>query len=105
MVFNLTKGRRLFLEYDDERRAVRAHGSSPAAEICSGLLTTKRGQMEPRDEILRRIDEAAKFVDIDQLCLSPQCGFSSNAIGNLISVEEQKAKLGAIVDIAKEVWG
>ena len=61
--------------------------------------------MEPRDEILGRIDEASKYVDIDQLCLSPQCGFSSNAIGNLISVEEQVAKLRNIVEIAEEVWG
>ena len=61
--------------------------------------------MEPRDEILRRIEEASQFVDIDQLCLSPQCGFSSNAIGNLISVEDQVAKLRVIVEIAEEVWG
>jgi 5-methyltetrahydropteroyltriglutamate--homocysteine methyltransferase len=107
-VFNLTKVDGFFLEYDDERSG----GFEPlrfvpkgGPKIVLGLLTTKRGRMEPRDEILRRIEEASKFVDIDQLCLSPQCGFSSNAIGNLISVEEQKAKLGAIVDIAKEVWG
>ena len=70
-----------------------------------GLMTTKRGEMEPRDEILARIDEASKYVDIGQLCLSPQCGFSSNAIGNLISVEDQVAKLRNIVEIAEEVWG
>ena len=62
-------------------------------KIVLGLLTTKRGEMEPRDEILRRIEEASKYVDIDQLCLSTHCGFSSNAIGNLISVEDQDAKL------------
>ena len=106
-VFNLTKVDGFFLEYDDERSG----GFEPlrfvpkGPKIVLGLLTTKRGQMEPRDEILRRIEEASKFVDIDQLCLSPQCGFSSNAVGNLISVDEQVAKLGAIVEIAEEVWG
>ena len=107
-VFNLTKVDGFFLEYDDERSG----GFEPlrfvpkgGPKIVLGLLTTKRGEVEPRDEILARIDEASKYVDIDQLCLSPQCGFSSNAIGNLISVEEQVAKLRNIVEIANEVWG
>ena len=107
-VFNLTKVDGFFLEYDDERSG----GFEPlrfvpkgGPKIVLGLLTTKRGEMEPRDEILGRIDEASKYVDIDQLCLSPQCGFSSNAIGNLISVDDQVAKLRNIVEIAEEVWG
>lgn len=106
-VFNLTKVDGFFLEYDDERSG----GFEPlrfvpkGPRIVLGLLTSKRGEMEPREEILRRIEEASKYVDLDQLCLSPQCGFSSNAVGNLISVEEQKTKLGAIVEIAGEVWG
>ena len=58
-----------------------------------------------KDEIKRRIDEASKFVDIDQLALSPQCGFSSNAVGNLISVEDQLAKLRLVMEISQEIWG
>ena len=98
----------IFLEYDDDRSG----GFEPlrfvpkgGPKIVLGLLTTKRGEMEPRDEILRRIEEASQYVDIDQLCLSPQCGFSSNAVGNLISVDDQVAKLLNIVEIAEEVWG
>ena len=107
-VFTLTKVDGFFLEYDDERSG----GFEPlrfvpkgGPKIVLGLLTTKRGELEPRDEILRRIEEASKYVALDQLCLSPQCGFSSNAIGNLISVEQQIAKLRNIVEIADEVWG
>ena len=107
-VFSLTKVDGFFLEYDDDRSG----GFEPlrfmpkgGPKIVLGLMTTKRGEMEPRDEILARIDEASKYVDIDQLCLSPQCGFSSNAVGNLISVEDQVAKLRNIVEIAEEVWG
>jgi 5-methyltetrahydropteroyltriglutamate--homocysteine methyltransferase len=106
-VFNLTKVDGIFLEYDDDRSG----GFEPlrfvpkgGPKIVLGLLTTKRGEMEPRDEILRRIEEASQYVDIDQLCLSPQCGFSSNAVGNLISVDDQVAKLRNIVEIAEEVW-
>ena len=107
-VFNLTDVDGFFMEYDDERSG----GFEPlrfvpkgGPKIVLGLLTTKRGEMEPRGEILRRIEEASKYVEIDQLCLSPQCGFSSNAIGNLISVEDQVTKLRNIVEIADEVWG
>ncbi len=107
-VFTLTKVDGFFLEYDDARSG----GFEPlrfvpkgGPKIVLGLLTTKRGTLEPRDEILKRIEEASKYVPLDQLCLSPQCGFSSNAIGNLISVEEQIQKLRAVVEIAEEVWG
>ena len=107
-VFTLTKVDGFFLEYDDARSG----GFEPlrfvpkgGPKIVLGLLTTKRGALEPRDEILRRIEEASKYVPLDQLCLSPQCGFSSNAIGNLISVEQQIQKLRAVVEIAEEVWG
>ena len=65
----------------------------------------KKTQGETKDEIKRRIDEASKFVDIDQLALSPQCGFSSNAVGNLISVEDQLAKLRLVMEISQEIWG
>ena len=70
-----------------------------------GLVTTKFDTLETKDEIKRRIDEASKFVDIDQLALSPQCGFSSNAVGNLISVEDQLAKLRLVMEISQEIWG
>jgi 5-methyltetrahydropteroyltriglutamate--homocysteine methyltransferase len=68
-------------------------------------VTTKTGQLEPKDVIKRRIEEAAKYTDIDQLCLSPQCGFASTEEGNLLSEQEQWAKLAMIVEIAQEVWG
>jgi 5-methyltetrahydropteroyltriglutamate--homocysteine methyltransferase len=70
-----------------------------------GLVTTKTGQLESRDELKRRIEEAAKYVDIDQLALSPQCGFASTEEGNLLAEEEQWAKLRTIVELAEEVWG
>jgi 5-methyltetrahydropteroyltriglutamate--homocysteine methyltransferase len=68
-------------------------------------VTTKRGELEQKDELKRRIDEAATFVDVDQLCLSPQCGFASTAEGNELTVEQQAAKLRLVVDVADEVWG
>jgi 5-methyltetrahydropteroyltriglutamate--homocysteine methyltransferase len=68
-------------------------------------VTSKSGKLESRDELMRRIEEAAKFVDIDQLALSPQCGFASTEEGNVLAEEEQWAKLGMIVDLAGEVWG
>jgi 5-methyltetrahydropteroyltriglutamate--homocysteine methyltransferase len=107
-LFNLTDVDGFFLEYDDDRSG----GFEPLRyvpkgdkKIVLGLLTTKSGEMESRDELKQRIEEASKFVDISQLCLSPQCGFSSNAIGNIISEQEQFDKLGMIVDLATEIWG
>jgi 5-methyltetrahydropteroyltriglutamate--homocysteine methyltransferase len=70
-----------------------------------GLVTTKRGQLEDKDQLKRRIEEASRFVPIEQLCLSPQCGFSSTVEGNALSYEEQVAKLRLIVETAREVWG
>ena len=70
-----------------------------------GLVTTKRPELEDRDMLKRRIEEASKFVDIDQLCLSPQCGFSSTEEGNKLSIDDQRAKLELIVEVAGEVWG
>ena len=96
-----------FLEYDTER----AGGFEPlrfvpkGKTVVLGLVTSKTGQLENRDEIKRRIEAAAKFVDIDQLCLSPQCGFASTEEGNVLAEDEQWAKLKMIVDIADEVWG
>jgi 5-methyltetrahydropteroyltriglutamate--homocysteine methyltransferase len=72
--------------------------------VVLGLVTSKSGTLESKDEIKRRIDEAAKFVDIDQLCLSPQCGFASTEEGNILAEEEQWAKLRMIVELADEIW-
>jgi 5-methyltetrahydropteroyltriglutamate--homocysteine methyltransferase len=73
--------------------------------VVLGLVTTKTGTLEKKDELKRRIEEAAKFIDIDQLCLSPQCGFASTEEGNVLAEDEQWAKLRMIVEIANEVWG
>jgi len=70
-----------------------------------GLVTTKRGALETKDALKRRIDEAAKFVPLEQICVSPQCGFSSTVEGNSLSFDEQVAKLRLIVETAREVWG
>lgn len=106
-MFNLTDVDGFFLEYDDERSG----DFSPlrfvpkGKTVVLGLVTTKRGELESKDDLKRRIDEAAKYVDLDQLCLSPQCGFSSNAIGNLVSEAEEIAKLSLVVETAADVWG
>ena len=73
--------------------------------VVLGLVTTKRGELEDRDDLKRRIEEAARYVDIDQLCLSPQCGFSSTVEGNALSIEQEIEKLRMIVEVAEEVWG
>jgi 5-methyltetrahydropteroyltriglutamate--homocysteine methyltransferase len=96
-----------FMEYD----TARAGGFEPlravpkGKAVVLGLVTTKSGALESKDELRRRIDEAAKFVDIDQLCLSPQCGFASTEEGNTLAEDEQWAKLRMIVEVAEEVWG
>jgi 5-methyltetrahydropteroyltriglutamate--homocysteine methyltransferase len=96
-----------FLEYDDERSG----GFAPlrfvpeGKQVVLGLVTTKNGALEDKDRLKRRIDEAATFVSLDQLCLSPQCGFSSTVEGNVLSYEEEIAKLRLIVETAADVWG
>jgi len=70
-----------------------------------GLVTTKRGGLESKDDLKRRIGEAARYVPLEQLCLSPQCGFSSTVEGNELTEEQQWAKLRLIVDVAREIWG
>ena len=97
-----------FLEYD----SARAGGFEPLRffpkgkkQIVLGLVTSKSGVLEKKDDIKRRIDEATKYVALDQLCLSPQCGFASTEEGNVLSEDEQWAKLRMIVEIANEVWG
>jgi 5-methyltetrahydropteroyltriglutamate--homocysteine methyltransferase len=95
------------MEYDSER----AGGFEPlrfvpkGKTVVLGLVTSKSERLESKDELKRRIDEAAKFVDLDQLCLSPQCGFASTEEGNVLAEEEQWAKLARIVEVAEEVWG
>jgi 5-methyltetrahydropteroyltriglutamate--homocysteine methyltransferase len=96
-----------FLEYDDARSG----GFEPlrfvpkGKLVVLGLVTTKRGELESKDELKRRIEEASRYVDLDQLCLSPQCGFSSTVEGNLVTHEQQWDKLRLIVEVAQEVWG
>ena len=73
--------------------------------LVLGLVTTKRGELESKDALKRRIEEASRFVDVDQLCLSPQCGFSSTVEGNALTEADQLAKLQLVVETAHEVWG
>jgi 5-methyltetrahydropteroyltriglutamate--homocysteine methyltransferase len=96
-----------FLEYDDERSGGFAplRFVPPGKQVVLGLVTTKRGGLEDKDTLKRRIDEAARYVPLEQLCLSPQCGFSSTVEGNALTYEEQVAKLRLIVQTAAEVWG
>jgi 5-methyltetrahydropteroyltriglutamate--homocysteine methyltransferase len=97
-----------FLEYDNERSG----GFEPlrffpkgGKQLVLGLITSKSGTLEKKDDIKRRIDEAARYVALDQLCLSPQCGFASTEEGNVLTEDEQWAKLRLVVEIADEVWG
>jgi 5-methyltetrahydropteroyltriglutamate--homocysteine methyltransferase len=96
-----------FLEYDDERSGGFAplRFVPPEKFVVLGLVTTKRGALESKDDLKRRIDEAAKHVALEQLCLSPQCGFSSTVEGNVLTYDEEVAKLRLIVEVAAEVWG
>jgi 5-methyltetrahydropteroyltriglutamate--homocysteine methyltransferase len=96
-----------FMEWDDERSG----GFEPLRflprgekQVVLGLVTTKHGELESRDELLRRIEEAAKYAPPDQLCLSPQCGFSSTVEGNVLTEDQQWAKLRLVVEVAAEVW-
>lgn len=96
-----------FLEYDDARSG----GFEPlrfvpkGKMVVLGLVTTKRGELEDPAQLKRRIEEASQYVPLDQLCLSPQCGFSSTVEGNTLTYDEQVAKLRLIVDVARDVWG
>ena len=96
-----------FLEYDSERAGdFRPLRFVPKGKtVVLGLVTSKSGRLESKDELKRRIDQAAKFVALDQLCLSPQCGFASTEEGNILAEDEQWAKLRMIVEVADEVWG
>jgi 5-methyltetrahydropteroyltriglutamate--homocysteine methyltransferase len=106
-LFNRTKVHGIFMEYDDRRSG----GFEPLRLVPNdklivlGLVTTKTGALETKDEIKRRIDEAAQHIDLEQLCLSPQCGFASTEEGNTLTEQQQWDKLRFIVEIADEVWG
>jgi 5-methyltetrahydropteroyltriglutamate--homocysteine methyltransferase len=97
-----------FLEYDSER----AGGFEPLRYlprghkiVVVGVITSKSGALERKDDIKRRLEEAAKFAPLEQLAVSPQCGFASTEEGNILTEEEQWAKLKLAVDVANEVWG
>jgi 5-methyltetrahydropteroyltriglutamate--homocysteine methyltransferase len=96
-----------FLEYDDERSGTfePLRFVPKGKQVVLGLVTTKRSELEDKDMLKRRIEEASRYVDLDQLCLSPQCGFASTVEGNLLTQEDEIAKLRLIVETAKEVWG
>jgi 5-methyltetrahydropteroyltriglutamate--homocysteine methyltransferase len=107
VLFNRINVHGYFMEYDSER----AGGFEPlrllpkGKKVVLGLVTTKTGALEAKDAIRRRIEEAAKFTSLDQLCLSPQCGFASTEEGNALAEDEQWAKLRMIGEVAREVWG
>jgi 5-methyltetrahydropteroyltriglutamate--homocysteine methyltransferase len=106
-VFTQLKYDALLLEYDSDR----AGGFEPlrfvpkGVTVVLGLITTKSGELEKTDDIVRRIEEASKFVDLDDLAVSPQCGFASVAMGNPVTPEEQRRKLELVVEVARRVWG
>ena len=107
ILFNRIKVHGYFMEYDTER----AGGFEPLKlvpkdrQVVLGLVTTKTGELESKDTLKHRIDEATKYISLDQLCLSPQCGFASTEEGNTLTEEQQWAKLRLIVELADEVWG
>jgi 5-methyltetrahydropteroyltriglutamate--homocysteine methyltransferase len=107
LLFNTINVHGYFMEYDTER----AGGFEPlrfvpkGKTVVLGLVTSKTGALEQKDAIKRRIEQATKFIGLDHLCLSPQCGFASTEEGNVLAEDEQWAKLSMIVEIAREVWG
>jgi methionine synthase II (cobalamin-independent) len=106
-LFNELQVDGFFLEYDDERSGTfePLRFVPEGKQVVLGLVTTKRGQLESKDELKRRVEEASRYVAFEQLCLSPQCGFSSTVEGNLVTHDQQIAKLRLIVETAEEIWG
>jgi 5-methyltetrahydropteroyltriglutamate--homocysteine methyltransferase len=97
-----------FLEFDDPRSGTfepLRFVPRGRKKVVLGLVTTKKGALEKKDDLKRRIDAAARYLPLDQLCLSPQCGFSSTVDGNAVTVEDERAKLRLVVETAREVWG
>jgi 5-methyltetrahydropteroyltriglutamate--homocysteine methyltransferase len=108
VLFDLVKVHGYFMEYDTDRAGdfePLRRMPKDGRRIVLGLVTSKSGELETRDDLMRRIEEAAGIVPLDQLCLSPQCGFASTEEGNVLTEEQQWAKLAMIVEIANEVWG
>jgi 5-methyltetrahydropteroyltriglutamate--homocysteine methyltransferase len=107
VVFTRLNVRAFFLEYDSDR----AGGFEPlrfvpkGKTVVLGLISSKVPELEKKDDLKRRIDAAARYVPLENLCLSPQCGFSSTHHGNKITVEDQKRKLGLALEVARDVWG
>jgi 5-methyltetrahydropteroyltriglutamate--homocysteine methyltransferase len=106
-IFNQLPYDGFFLEFDDARsgdfsplRHVPKH-----VRVVLGLVTSKVGTLEKKDDLKRRLDEASRYISIDQLCVSPQCGFSSTVEGNDVTVEQERAKLALCADLARDVWG
>lgn len=95
-----------FLEHDDERSGDLAPLRFVPKDktVVLGLMSSKQATLESRDSIIQRIDEAAQYVALDQLCLSPQCGFSSTVEGNVLTEDDQWAKLERVVSISRDVW-
>ncbi len=106
-LFNELEVDGFFMEWDDDRSGGFAplRFVPPGKQVVLGLVTTKRGELEQRDELMRRIEEASRYVPLDQLCLSPQCGFSSTVEGNALTIDDEIAKLRLVVETAHEVWG
>jgi 5-methyltetrahydropteroyltriglutamate--homocysteine methyltransferase len=96
-----------FMEYDDERSGTFEPLRHVPKDklVVLGLVTTKHGELESKDALKARLDDAARYVDLDQVCISPQCGFSSTFEGNSLTVDQEKAKLALLVELADEVWG
>jgi len=108
ILFNTINVHGYFMEYDSER----AGGFEPLRfvpkgkkQVVLGLITSKSGTLEHKNDVKKRIDEATKYVALDQLCLSPQCGFASTEEGNVLTEDAQWTKLKMIVDLSREVWG
>ena len=106
MLFNELDVDAYFLEYDDERSGDFAPLRFVPADktVVLGLVTSKRPELEPFDELAGRVDEAGQYVPLDQLCLSPQCGFASTVEGNALTADQQWAKLADVVDTAARIW-
>jgi 5-methyltetrahydropteroyltriglutamate--homocysteine methyltransferase len=105
-LFNALDVDRFLLEYDSDRAGSFAplRFVPKGTTVVLGLVTTKGPQLESADDLLRRIEDAARYVPIERLALSPQCGFATQAAGNPLSVEDEKRKLQLIVDVAQKVW-
>jgi 5-methyltetrahydropteroyltriglutamate--homocysteine methyltransferase len=106
-LFNELEVDGFFMEWDDARSGgfEPLRFVPPGKQVVLGLVTTKKPDLEAKDDLKRRIEEASRFVDLDQLCLSPQCGFSSTVEGNELTYEDEVAKLRLVVEVADEVWG